>query len=86
MNTGAVERGQHDQIHIERLHEKDPAGNDAKLMWAFLDSLKQQNREGTKETSDDQKQAQWPPGLRVPDQIVLAFLPECWRTNTACIG
>src|SRR5207248_751349 len=50
-----------------------PGGNEAKLMGVFLDSLKQQNRERTEETSDHQEQAQRPPRLRIPDQKVLRF-------------
>src|SRR5205814_8360499 len=42
-------------------------------MGTFLDSLEQQNRERTEETSDHQEHAQRPPGGGVPDQIVLRF-------------
>src|SRR5207248_69579 len=66
-----MKRWQHDQIHIERLHKHDPAGNDAKLMRTFLDSLEQQNRERTEETSDHQEHAQRPPRRGIPNQIVL---------------
>src|SRR3981081_1928514 len=39
VQTGAMQRGQNDQIHVEHLHAEDPGRDPTKLMRMFLDRL-----------------------------------------------
>ena len=55
-----MQRRQDDDVHVEQLHEHDPARDAAELMRLFLDRTQEQDRERNEEPADDEQRAQEP--------------------------
>ena len=72
----------HDDIHVERLHTNDPAGDEAETVRLGLGvHCKSKIANGRRIDQDHEQRAQQPPRLCVAQNEVPASPPECSRTR-----
>src|SRR5262249_9539301 len=61
VNAGAVQRRQYHNVHIEELHEHDPARHPAQLVRCFLDRAQEENGKWPEEAANHEQHVQRPP-------------------------
>src|SRR5438128_7846941 len=71
-----MQSGQHDDVHIEHLHEHDPSGDITEPVWLFFNRAQKQNGERPEESPNNQEHAQRPPRFGISNEEILRLLRQ----------